>query len=375
MRVMFYCQHVLGIGHFFRSMEIARALHRHEVLFVEGGEPLPGFEAPPHVARAFLPPLMMDADFQHLEAVAGDVEAIRNERRQQLMALFQRFRPDVWVIELFPFGRKRFGYEILPLLDVIQQQALPTRVVCSLRDILVEKQDVAAYEQRVVTTLNRFFHLVLLHADPRVVSLDETFTRLDDIRIPVEYTGFVGKPVERGARLHRGKIIVASNGGGKVGVDLLTATVRAFRCLPDPAWRLRIFIGPFMGDQDRKVLADLAREDVRVALLPFSLDYAKELAAADLSISMAGYNTCMDILSTRVRSLVYPFRQNREQSLRANRLQSLGLLKVIVDLADSSLAEAIRNALQGPTASPALAPDLGGADKSALLVESLAKSH
>jgi predicted glycosyltransferase len=83
----------------------------------------------------------------------------------------------------------------------------------------------------------------------------------------------------------------------------------------------------------------------------------------------------MDILSTGVRSLVYPFRQNREQSLRANRLQSLGLLKVIVDLADSSLAEAIRNALQGPTASPALAPDLGGADKSALLVESLAKSH
>ena len=375
MRVMFYCQHVLGIGHFFRSMEIARALHRHEVLFVEGGEPLPGFEAPPHVTRAFLPPLMMDADFQHLEAVAGDVEAIRNERRQQLMALFQRFQPDVLVIELFPFGRKRFGYEILPLLDVIQQQVLPTRVVCSLRDILVEKQDVAAYEQRVVTTLNRFFHLLLLHADPRVVSLDETFTRLDDIRIPVEYTGFVGKPLERAARLHRGKVIVASSGGGKVGVDLLTATVRALRCLPDPAWRLRIFIGPFMEDQDRKVLADLARGDVRVALLPFSLDYAKELTAADLSISMAGYNTCMDILSTGVRSLVYPFRQNREQSLRANRLQSLGLLKVIVDLADSSLAEAIRATLQGPTAPPVLAPDLDGAAKSALVVESLVKSH
>jgi predicted glycosyltransferase len=375
MRVMFYCQHVLGIGHFFRAMEVARALDRHEVLFVEGGAPLPGFEAPAHVERVFLPPLMMDADFQDLHTARGDLETIRDERRQRLMACFECFRPEVLVIELFPFGRKRFGYEILPLLERIRDQAPGVRVACSLRDILVEKQDVAAYEERVVSTLNCFFHLLLVHTDPRVVSLDETFARLGDVRIPVEYTGFVAKRVERHARPHAGNTMVAGSGGGKVGADLLAAVVRALRLLPDPDLRLRVFLGPFMESRDRQELAELARADGRVALLPFSLDYAGELAAADLSISMAGYNTCMDILSTGVPALVYPFRQNREQALRAHRLQSLGLLKVIEDLTDSSLAAAIRTALDGPNTVPVLAPDLGGAAKSALLVESLVRSH
>jgi predicted glycosyltransferase len=234
---------------------------------------------------------------------------------------------------------------------------------------------VAAYEERVVSTLNRYFHLLLVHTDPRVVSLDETFARLGDVRIPVEYTGFVAKRVERHTRPHSGKTVVAGSGGGKVGADLLAAAVGALRMLPEPDLRLRVFLGPFMGSRDRQMLAELARDDARVALLPFSPDYASELAAADLSISMAGYNTCMDILSTGVRALVYPFRQNREQALRANRLQSLGLLKVIEDLTDFSLAAAIRTALDGPSAAPVLAPDLGGAAKSALLLESLAKSH
>jgi predicted glycosyltransferase len=372
---MIYCQHVLGIGHFFRSMEIARALHRHRVLFVEGGEPLAGFQTPSHVNRAFLAPLRMDREFRQLETDRGDVETIQAERRQQLLDLFRSFQPDVIIIELFPFGRKRFGSEILPLLEHSRQHQPAPCVVCSLRDILVEKQDPTTYEERVVKTLNRFFHLLLVHADPRVVSLQETFTRMSAIRIPVEYTGFVGRARENLAPLHRGRRIVASSGGGKVGVELLAASVRAVRRLPDSNLQLRVFIGPFMEPTDRESLIGPAQADPRVALLPFSLDYVNELASADLSISMAGYNTCMDIVSTGTRSLVYPFRQNREQALRAERLQSLGLLRVIDDLDDSSLAETIQTALNAQPTEPRLVPDLNGAARSAILVESLVESH
>ena len=42
--------------------------------------------------------------------------------------------------------------------------------------------------------------------------------------------------------------------------------------------------------------------------------------AADLSVSMAGYNTCMNIIQAGVPALVYPFAQNREQTFRAQRL-------------------------------------------------------
>ena len=61
----------------------------------------------------------------------------------------------------------------------------------------------------------------------------------------------------------------------------------------------------------------------------FSSDFLSYLAAADLSVSMAGYNTCMNILAAAVPALVWPFSQNREQRLRAERLAAAGGLKVL----------------------------------------------
>jgi predicted glycosyltransferase len=375
MKIIQYCQHVLGIGHFFRSMEIARALHRHELLFVEGGEPLAGYAAPGHVRRAFLPPLRMDADFKQVEAAAGDVDAIKGERQRLLWNLFREFQPDAFIIELFPFGRKNFRGELLPILDHIRANRLDTRVICSLRDILVEKSDQEAYEKRVVKTLNEYFDLLLVHADPRIIALEETFSATAQIDIPIEYTGFVAKAAVRRPFTHEGNVIVASSGGGKVGVDLLAAVIKAVGSLRDADLRLRIFVGPFMEPGDQALLADLAGSDGRVGLEPFSFDFARELGSADLSISMAGYNTCMDILSTGVKALVYPFQQNREQAMRARRLESFGLLQVIERLDEANLAAHIRRALRQRPATPRLIPDFQGAANTALLVESLTRSH
>ena len=63
----------------------------------------------------------------------------------------------------------------------------------------------------------------------------------------------------------------------------------------------------------------------------FTSDFLSYLAAADLSVSMAGYNTCMNVLASRVPSLVWPFAQNREQRLRAEVLQDRGLVGIIED--------------------------------------------
>ena len=82
---MLYCQHVLGIGHFFRGMAIARALAGHDVLFVEGGEPLKGFDPPAHVKRLFLPPLMMDPEFDHLQARSVDLDGVKAARKELLL--------------------------------------------------------------------------------------------------------------------------------------------------------------------------------------------------------------------------------------------------------------------------------------------------
>lgn len=368
---MQYCQHVLGIGHFFRSMEIAGAFHRHDVLFVEGGTPLENFTAPPHVRREFLPSLMMDTQFRNMNVEGDALETVQKERKRRLTELFHTFEPDVLLIELFPFGRKRFRFELVPILEEIRANRPSVKVVCSLRDILVEKEDQASYEAKVLEVLNRYFHLLLVHSDPQLITLEETFERVEDIRIPIRYTGFVGRPAPPYKKKPGGKkIITASSGGGKVGTDLLASVVEAVHGMKEADVELRVFIGPFTEEQDRKSLEQLARKDPRILIEPFAPDFLRELVRADLSISMAGYNTCMDILSAGVKALVYPFRQNREQPLRAIRLEQVGLLRVLEKLEIDYLQSAIREALETTSLPPPrMLPNLSGAKNTALTVE------
>lgn len=53
---------------------------------------------------------------------------------------------------------------------------------------------------------------------------------------------------------------------------------------------------------------------------------------ADLSISLSGYNTTMNILRTGVRSLVAPighYSYDKEQLVRTQKLESLGIVEVL----------------------------------------------
>ena len=82
----------------------------------------------------------------------------------------------------------------------------------------------------------------------------------------------------------------------------------------------------------------------------FSNEFLSYLAAADLSISMGGYNTTMNILSTQVPALVLPFAQNREQHLRAGWLAARQALILLTDedLAPDRLAAKIKAAIHRP---------------------------
>ncbi|MDP1993272.1 MAG: glycosyltransferase [Syntrophales bacterium] len=341
MKIIYYCQHVLGIGHFFRSLEICKAFAGHEVILVTGGSWVP-VQLPSHVREMHLPELMMNQEFSILYSPeeGKSVAQVTQERQQLLFSLFETEAPDLFIVELYPFGRKAFRFEIDPILEGIRCGDLPkSRVICSLRDILVEKKNPLVYEARVIDSLNRYFDALLIHADPRVLTLDETFSRLKDITVPIAYTGFVTpKPApDAGAKLRQQMginrediLIVASAGGGTVGHILLEAVVEAFEFMNiDKPTHLHVFTGPFLGEDAFERLRQRPNRHLRI--FRFTSDFMSYLSGADLSVSMAGYNTCMNIAAAQVPALVWPFPQNREQGLRAARLAQLGILRVLTD--------------------------------------------
>ena len=60
--ILFYCQHVLGMGHLVRSLALARALAgRFRVVFLNGGAVPRGLRRPAGIEFVDLPPLGFDA--------------------------------------------------------------------------------------------------------------------------------------------------------------------------------------------------------------------------------------------------------------------------------------------------------------------------
>lgn len=357
MNIAYYCQHVLGVGHFHRSLEICRELAKKDrIAMITGGAPLDFNEK--SVSFFQLPGLVMDSDFNNLSPLDASYSLAETKeiRLTRLWNFLTTFRPNIFLVELYPFGRKSFRFELDPILEGIRKGQFGSCLsFSSVRDILVERHNREKFEERIVTILNSLFDGVLIHGDEQFIPLERTFTRLADITIPKAYTGYVTprpRPTDRSDFRQKMQIspttdlIVASIGGGGVGSELLFALVSALKLLEDKNVKLQIFTGPYASED---VFRDLsACSDNRIAVSRFGKDFSLWLAAADVSVSMAGYNTSMNVLAAGCPALFYPFRQNQEQYMRVSKLADLIPIKVLSeeDLQPELLVKHLRHQIE-----------------------------
>jgi predicted glycosyltransferase len=371
-KILFYVQHLLGIGHLARASRVAAALQNDgfSVTIVTGGLPVRGFP-PPQLDHVALPAVTSasEAFFGLIDAEGRPVdEAFKQRRRDLLIETLHERGPDIVVVEAFPFGRRQMRFELLPLLDAIAGMSPRPKLVTSIRDLLQERVKPGRNEE-TVELLNAHFDLVMVHGDPRFSRLEDTFPRAAEIRQPVGYTGLVAAPppAPPGETFQ----VLISAGGGAAGADLVKAAVEAARLLPEVHdWAL--IAGPNLPQAAYDAAA--AETPPGLKLFRFREDFPSLLAGAELSVSQAGYNTVCDVLRAGCRSLLVPFSAGgeTEQTARAERLERLGLATTLPEqgLTGWQLAEAIAEALAQPKP-PAAALDLDGARGSARLLRRL----
>lgn len=371
-RVFFYVQHLLGIGHLARASRIARALadDGFDVTVVTGGTPVPGFPVP-RIRHVELPPVAAgDAGFSGLVDLEGTPvdDAFKDRRRNLLLAAFREARPDVVIIEAFPFGRRQVRFELVPLLEAIASRTPPPLVLSSVRDILQERRKPGRDEESVALA-SAHFDGILVHGDPSFARLEDSFPLAGQIADRLLYTGLVAAPPPAPAA-ERFDILVSA-GGGAVGAALNEAAIAAARALP-PTLRWCLMAGPNL-PQPAFEASLLAAPD-NVVVERFRPDFPGLLAGARLSVSQSGYNTVCDVLRAGCRAVYVPFTAGgeTEQAARAERLRRMGLAAVVGErsLTPQSLAEAIATTLDRPRPSqPPL--DLDGARTTARLLRAL----
>src|SRR5918996_584374 len=329
MSVLFWVQHLLGTGHLKRAATLARAMSARglRVVIASGGTPAPWLAAD-GIERVQLPPVRAsDLAFTNLldEHDRPIDDSFRAMRRDRLLALFEELRPHVLVTEMFPFGRRAFRFELVPLLETAARARPRPWRLCSVRDVLVQKSDPEGYAW-MLAQARAHFDRILVHTDPRLIPFGLTFPHADALGDRLVETGYVIEPLTVETAEGRAQVLVSA-GGGRVGAALLEVALQA------------------------------------------------RLANSLLSISQAGYNTVLEGLRFQKPMVLVPFETatETEQRTRAERLVKLGLAEVVweSELTPRTLAGAIDRACQSRSARrPVFALD--GAARSAELVTALA---
>jgi predicted glycosyltransferase len=387
LRILFHAQHLSGVGHFMRSLTIARHMAgHHDVWLTQGGTPVPYG----HGGRARLLPLpgLRRSGATLVPVDDGtDPAGVWHERRKQISQAIDGIRPDVVIVEHYPFSKWELANEIGFLLDSARARNPAVKRVCSVRDIPLqtrhEQCTPEAYTETVLGRLHEQFDALMVHADENFCRLDNAFAATDRIRIPVCHTGIVcqwpGENMEAtdGGSARPpidGPFAIASIGGGN---DLAGLLARVAAHWPDirqragiAGWKLVMF-GGLAGAG--AALEEAVRRDETILLRPFSPDYLSWLECANLSISCAGYNTCANLMRTATPALLVPNTGMSDQVRRAGLMHARGLAEMLLpdDFDAGNAAAAIRKLLNGGQAER-MEVNLRGSQGSRLFLERLA---
>ena len=379
MRLMIYAQDGLGLGHMRRATSIAAEfIKRHPasvVLTVEDSPLGNFFRMSPNHDYVKLPSIekVRPGDWRaiNLPLQFADVRVLRE---QLIRSIVLNFRPDIVLVDHMPNGAMG---ELRPALQTLHEALPQSRLALGLRDIIDAPEVVmrrwqveGAYE-----AIERFYDMVLVYGSQDVFDLAAQYCLPQRVAQKVRYCGYLCTPaVARHPARTRAqytpdarsatKLIVAMAGGGADAYPMMRALLDALPALQatEPL-TLVMIVGPFMPPAQRHDLQSRAAglsAQVRVTVS----DPLSYIAAADLVIARAGYNTTMEILQSSARALLIPRPgPSAEQRTRARLFAERGWVDALDpdDVSSDTLAEAIVKGLRGDrTARAPSRPDLGG---------------
>jgi predicted glycosyltransferase len=367
--VMFYVQHLLGIGHVFRAMRVAKGLSRAgcETHIVWGGSKISTMDTTDINMHHLQAVHVSDEDFKALLLDDGtriDDAGIK-ARGDHLLKLYEDIQPDIVITEAYPFGRRQMRFELIPFIERAKETRPKPLIVCSIRDIMQENRAPKRVRESL-DAIHNWYDIVMVHGDPNLIPIEATLQNSDEIEDKIRYTGLVTPDaVDRTQMPSISPDVIVSAGGGAVGKALMHAAVDAMQYCKNFSTNWCLTTGPDLPQAEFDLVS--ARAPVGMKVTRFIADLAQVMANGKVSVSRAGYNTVGDLLRAQCVSVLVPFAGGleTEQLRRAQMMEQQNLATVLLDenLNPQSLAAAIDKValLERRTANF----DLDGADKAA----------
>lgn len=342
-KIVVYSHDTFGLGNIRRMLVIAKSLVESDpntsVLILSGSPMLHAFRIPPQIDYIKLPCLTrtMKGDYAAKFLDLG-FEQILRLRSNLIKSAILDFDPDLILVDKKPFG---VGDELANALKELQRQGHRAKLVLLLRDILDSPESTIRIWQKngYHRAINFFYDQVLVVGSPEVFDLRKEYEFPRESHDKVRFCGYIAREAGRSSRQQirqqygfgDERLVLVTTGGGEDGYQLLKCYLQGLRMQKSVEdTKTLVICGPEMIESQRKHIVALIDGCPNVVLQNFTDDMMACMNAADLVISMGGYNTVCELLTLRKRAIVVPrVMPTQEQWIRAERMAKLGLLRAI----------------------------------------------
>jgi predicted glycosyltransferase len=362
-RILLYSHDTYGLGHLRRSLaiagQIAQDLPQAHQLLVTGSMVAGAFDLPPQLDMIKLPALSKRSSGQYkARALPLTLKQTLAWREEMILQAVVNFAPNLVLVDKVAAGAQG---ELLPTLRHLKTWLPKTHLVLGMRDIEDSPEATCTeWEENETRRLHdEVYDCLLYYGERAVFDPIAAYDMSPWAAAKLVECGYLRRdlaprsPEEIRRELGIGEclLIVVTVGGGGDGYDIVKTYLDLLVAIPgDSPYHSLIVTGPLMAQNKHAALARLAQRP-DVTLLEFTADLGSYLNAADLVVSMAGYNTTCEILSLGKRAILIPRGHTRaEQRIRATSLAERELAHLLLpeELTPGRLETVISTALAAP---------------------------
>lgn len=354
-RLLIYSHDSFGLGHLRRCRAIAHDLVDRfkglSVLILSGSPIIGSFDFKARVDFVRVPGVikLRNGEYTSL-SLHIDIEKTLAIRSSIIQHTAEAFDPHMFLVDKEPQGLRG---EIIETLKMLRKRG--TRCVLGLRDVMddPERLEIEWRRKRVIPALEQLYDDIWVYGLPEIFDPVAEIPGMAAVAEKLTYTGYLRRHLPDTAgyptdyTIPNRPFILTTAGGGGDGGELIDWVLKAYETDPNIPYDMMVLFGPFMQLEERMAFQARVNKLERVHALTFEARIERLFQEAAGVIAMGGYNTFCEILSFGKPSLIVPRTMpRREQALRAERAEKLGLLRCLHDVETSDplvMAQAIHD--------------------------------
>ncbi|MFN8591513.1 MAG: glycosyltransferase [Thermomicrobiales bacterium] len=343
-RILFYSHDGTGLGHLRITLGVARAYAQRRpddsLLLLTGSLQTGAFDIPANldfVKMPAMPKRDIYATLPPTEGFTGAHNSTIRFRAAIAQAAIEGYDPHLIVVDHAPHG---LFQELAPAFSAMRCRGFRPYFALLMRDVTFGPEQTRHIwtNEEVYPLLESWYDRILVYGDRGVFDPVAAYGMSETTAARTRFCGYLEPEAPRRSAVDVRQslgaedkpLVVVSTGGGADGGTMLKAFLSGLRERKGKPLTAYVVTGPLLSEDQQAELADLATGIADLKLTRFDPDFAAAVRAADVVVSMGGYNSLVEAVHFGKRPIVVPRVPGpEEQLLRAEGFARRGLATLL----------------------------------------------